>query len=130
MRRAVKLYYLDEVLEATGITRRTLRVYEEVGLVSSTVGEKNDRLYPEETVETVLRVQRIRRDLGVNLAGVHVILQMRDRIEQLQQDLDEVTRFVQQDLRHELEQFLRRQDKAVMPKPLSGLPRQRKEDED
>jgi len=101
-----------------------------VGLVSSTAGAENVRLYAEDTVERVRRIQRIREDLGVNLAGVQVILQMRERIEELQQNLDQVVRFVQEDLRRELEQFLRQQEKAVIPKPFSGLPREREEDEE
>jgi MerR family transcriptional regulator/heat shock protein HspR len=119
MRRAVKLYRLEEVLEVTEVSRRTLRTYEEVGLVSPADHEGRTPVYAEEVVETVHRIQRLRRDLGVNLAGVQVILEMRSRIEDLQQSLEEVVGFVQHDLRAELEQYLRRQEKAVIPRPLT-----------
>jgi MerR family transcriptional regulator/heat shock protein HspR len=119
MRRAVKLYRLQEVLEVTEVTRRTLRTYEEVGLVRPTGREGRSPLYAEEMVETVRRIQRLRQDLGVNLAGVQVILEMRDKIEDLQQSLEDVVEFVQNDLRNELEQYLRRQEKAVIPRPLT-----------
>lgn len=128
MRTAVKLYQLEEIIEATGITRRTLRVYQEVGLVGPGVEEGGVRHYPQDALETVLRIQRLRHDLGVNLAGVQVILEMRRKLEDLQQNLDEVVRFVQTDLRHEFEQYLRRQEKAVVPKPLSGPPAPRADD--
>lgn len=121
MRHAVKLYSVREVLESTGISRRTLRVYEEYGLVIPASGEGRRRFYPAETVETVLRIQRIRDDLGINLPGVQVILDMRRRIEELQQELEEVIQFVRVDLRQELEQYLRREEKAVLPEPLSRL---------
>ena len=119
MRRAAKLYRLEEVLEVTEVSRRTLRTYEEVELVSPASHEGRSPVYVEETVETVHRIQRLRRDLGVNLAGVQVILEMRNRIEDLQQSLDEVVGFVQNDLRSELAQYLRRQEKAIIPKPLT-----------
>ena len=120
MRQAVKLYHLKEILATTGISRRTLRVYEEVGLVVASAKRGRSPLYAEGTIETVERIQRLRQDLGVNLAGVQVILEMRRKIEDLQSNLEEVVRFVQTDLKHELEQYLRRQEKAVMPKPLTS----------
>jgi MerR family transcriptional regulator/heat shock protein HspR len=119
MRKAAKLYRLEEVLEVTEVSRRTLRTYEEVGLVSPASREGRSPVYAEEMVETVHRIQRLRRDLGVNLAGVQVILEMRSRIEDLQQNLEELVAFVQNDLRGELAQYLRRQEKAVIPKPLT-----------
>ncbi|GAB4257549.1 MAG: helix-turn-helix transcriptional regulator [Deferrisomatales bacterium] len=128
MRRAVKLCAVQEVVEATGVSRRTLRIYEEVGLIAPAAREGNRRLYPEETIETVRRIQRLRRDLGVNLAGVQVILEMRSKIELLQQSLDEMVRFVREELKHELEQYLRRQEKAVVPKPLAHPPKPADED--
>lgn len=120
MRRAAKLYRLEEILEVTEVSRRTLRTYEEVGLVSPAGREGRSPVYAEEMVETVHRIQRLRRDLGVNLAGVQVILEMRSHIEDLQQNLEEVVGFVQNDLRSELTQYLRRQEKAVIPKPLTA----------
>jgi MerR family transcriptional regulator/heat shock protein HspR len=123
MRTAVRLYRAREVLEATGISRRTLRIYEEVGLISPSDLEDGAPLYAEGTIETLNRIQRLRDELGVNLAGVQIILEMRRKIESLQTDLEEVIRFVQQDLRRELEQYLRREEKAVIPKPLTRPPK-------
>lgn len=128
MRPAVKLYRVHEVLEITGLARRTLRVYEEVGLVSPASPEAheledNGPLYPEEVVETIHRIQRLRDDLGVNLPGIQVILEMRRKIIDLQTHLDELMRFVQTDLKQELEQYLRREEKAVVPKHLFRPPK-------
>ncbi|MHB8766321.1 MAG: MerR family transcriptional regulator [Deferrisomatales bacterium] len=128
MRTATKLYQLREFLDATGVTRRTLRVYEEVGLVTPAAEEEGSWLYAEESVETVQRIQRLRSDLGVNLAGVQVILEMRRKMEDLQRSLDEVVQFVQSDLRHELEHYLRREEKAVIPVPLTRPPAPREDD--
>jgi MerR family transcriptional regulator/heat shock protein HspR len=122
MRPAVKLYRTREVLEVTGLTRRALRVYEEAGLVAPVAREERTLLYSEETVETIRRVQRLREDLGVNLAGVQVILEMRHKIVELQTSLEEVVRFVQTDLKSELEHYLRREEKAVVPRGLHRPP--------
>lgn len=127
MRSAVRLYRVHEVLEITGITRQALRTYEEVGIVSPAAGDEEEKVYPEDVLDTVQRVQRLREELGVNLPGVQVILEMRRKIIELQQSLEDVVRFVHTDLRHELEQYLRREEKAVVPKDLAGPPRRREE---
>ena len=127
MRSATKLYHLQEVLEIVGISRRTLRVYEEVGLVTRVESEADSRVYEEEMLDTIRRIQRLRRDLGVNLAGVQVILEMRRKIEELQHSMDEVVRFVQTDLRDELESYLQRRGKEIVPRPLTRPPERRED---
>jgi MerR family transcriptional regulator/heat shock protein HspR len=119
---AARLYRIHEVLETVGISRRTLRVYEEVGLVERLEVETGPA-YAEEALETLLRIQRLRRDLGVNLAGIQVILEMRKRIEELQESLDHVVHFVQDDLREQVESFLRRERGAIVPRPPARPPR-------
>jgi len=127
MRSATKLYHLQEVLEIVGISRRTLRVYEEVGLVTRVESEADSQVYEEEMLDTIRRIQRLRRDLGVNLAGVQVILEMRRKIEELQHSMDEVVRFVQTDLRDELESYLQRRGKEIVPRPLTRPPERRED---
>ena len=121
-----KVYRLREVLEVAGISRRTLRIYEEIGFVTPAGPVENEERfpsYPEEAVETILRIQRLRRDLGVNLAGIEVILGMRRRIEELQRDVDELVEFVRSDLRSEIEGALRRAEKPIVPRPETKPPR-------
>jgi MerR family transcriptional regulator/heat shock protein HspR len=122
MRTAAKLYRVHEVLEQVGISRRALQVYEEVGVVMASEEEEGVPLYSEDALECLRRAQRLRADLGVNLAGVQVILDMRARIEELQRDLDGVVHFVQTELRDELERYLRREAKALVPKHLAPPP--------
>lgn len=116
-----RLYRVKEVIETVGITRRALRVYEEYGLVVPAAREEED-LYSEEALEALKRIRRLRTELGVNLAGVQVIMEMRRKMEDLQRSLEEVVRFVRGDLREELDQYLRREAKAVIPKPLTKPP--------
>lgn len=121
--RAARLYRVQEILEEVGISRRALRVYQEVGLVAAAEEEDGSPLFPEEALEALRRAQRLRTELGINLAGVQVVLDMRSRIEELQRSLDEVVRFVTTELRDELEHYRRREAKALVPKPLASPPR-------
>jgi len=123
MQTADKLIALAEVLEVTGLTRRTLLRYESIGLIEPGVRQSGAVFYPERTVERVNRICRLRDDLGVNLAGVGVILEMRAKIEMLQSGLDEVVRFVHDEMRDEMERYCRRSEKAVIPRPLARPPR-------
>jgi MerR family transcriptional regulator/heat shock protein HspR len=115
----LRLIRIEEVAEAAGVTRRTVRIYERVGLIES----REDDLYPSEVVETIARIDRLRRDLGVNLAGVQVILEMRRKIEALQESLREVVEFVHEEFGEELERHARREEGAVVPRPLAKAPR-------
>jgi MerR family transcriptional regulator/heat shock protein HspR len=119
MRTAARLYRIEEVLETVRISRRALRVYEEVGLVAAADRQEAGPVYTEDALEALQRIQRLRQELGVNLAGVQIIMEMRARIEELQQSLDEVVGFVRTELRSELERYLRREAKALVPVSLA-----------
>ena len=74
-----------------GVSADTLRHYERLGLISP--ARKGDsphspRLYSDRDIERVVHIRRLMRDLGVNLAGVETILHMKDRMEQMQLDLE------------------------------------------
>lgn len=123
MDKAVRLIRVRELVEATGVSSSTLRVYREAGLIEPAAREGRAYLYDEDTIETVRRIQRLRNDLGVNLAGIQVILEMRRTIEELQEHLDEVVRFVREDLRAELERVLRQREKAMIPRAFFRPPK-------
>ncbi len=65
---------------------QTLRHYERVGLVTPARSKGQIRLYSERDIERVRRIQKLIEDLGVNLAGVEVILNMQERMEQMQHE--------------------------------------------
>ncbi len=123
MDKAVRLIRVRELVETTGVSASTLRVYREAGLIEPAAREGRAYLYDEDTIETVRRIQRLRNDLGVNLAGIQVILEMRRTIEELQEHLDEVVRFVREDLRAELERVLRQREKAMIPRAFFRPPK-------
>ncbi len=92
------LYMISVVAEMFSIHPQTLRIYEKKGLVrpSRTVGRT--RMYSPEDVEEIARVTRLARDLGVNLAGIEIILKMRRRMLEMQAQIEELTNHVRADM--------------------------------
>jgi len=115
----VRLIHIEEVVERSGVSRRTLRVYRKAGLVAPL----QDEFYEEEAIETLARIGRLREELGVNLAGVQVILEMRRKIETLQESIREVVQFVHDHFGDELDQHAQRAGGPVIPRPLARPPR-------
>lgn len=80
-------YEIGAVAARFGIHPQTVRQYERLGLIQPARSRGNFRLYSETDLERLQRIQRLVNDLGVNLAGVEVILHMRERIVVLQQEV-------------------------------------------
>lgn len=78
------------ISEKYGIHPQTLRMYEREGLLRPTRTEGNTRLYDSDTVERLEIILTLTRHLGVNLAGVEVILHMKERMEKMQGDVRQV----------------------------------------
>ena len=77
------------------VHEQTLRHYERLGLISPARkgnSPHSPRLYSDRDIERVTHIRRLMRDLGVNLAGVEAILHMKDRMEQMQQELQQELR--------------------------------------
>ncbi len=83
------VFAISVVARMVGLHQQTLRSYERVGLVRPARSAGNTRLYSQRDVERLRQVLRLVHDLGVNLAGVDVILRMSRQIEQLQGELAE-----------------------------------------
>ena len=109
-----RLYMISVVSEMLGIHPQTLRIYEREGFIKPKRSVGNTRLYSEEDVEKLEMILRLTRELGVNLAGVEVILSMREKMEQMQREMEETI----QQLRAELGREIRRRDEmrnALVP---------------
>ncbi|MBI4590802.1 MAG: MerR family transcriptional regulator [Candidatus Rokubacteria bacterium] len=92
------LYMIGVVADMLELHPQTLRFYEKKGLIqpSRTVGRT--RMYSAEDVEEIARVLRLTRDLGVNLAGVEIILKMRRRMLEMQKQIEELLGYVRRDV--------------------------------
>ena len=93
-------YYMISVVASTyGIHPQTLRLYEREGLLKPSRTEGNTRLYSEDDLKHLEVILNLTRDLGVNLAGVEIVLNMRRRIEQMQAEVGEFVEYVREELR-------------------------------
>jgi len=81
-------YMIGVVSVRYGVHPQTLRLYEREGLLTPSRTEGKTRLYSDEDLERLEFILNLTRDLGVNLAGVEVVLGMRDRLNHLQEDLE------------------------------------------
>jgi len=112
--RGHKLYMISVVSEMLGIHPQTLRLYEREGFIKPKRSDGNTRLYSEEDVERLEMVLRLTRELGVNLAGVEIILSMREKMEQMQRQMEETILGLREELSREI---LRREEarNALVP---------------
>ena len=83
-------YTIGVVSELFHVTPQTLRLYEEKGLISPSRSRGNKRLYDDNDLERLELVLRLTRELGINLAGVEVILNMSRRMTELQRRVEEL----------------------------------------
>lgn len=91
-----KAYYMiSAVAQKYTIHPQTLRLYEREGLLKPSRTEGNTRLYSEEDLEQLETILSLTRDLGVNLAGVEVILDLLERMERMQIEMDDLRRKVE-----------------------------------
>jgi MerR family transcriptional regulator/heat shock protein HspR len=98
-KRAGKAYYMiSAVAQKYSIHPQTLRLYEREGLLKPSRTEGNTRLYSEEDLEQLETILSLTRDLGVNLAGVEIILNMRRKIEAMQHEVNEFMDYVKREL--------------------------------
>src|SRR3569832_1597252 len=88
-RRSKGAYMISAVAELYGVHPQTLRLYEREGLLQPSRSEGNTRLYTDEDLERLEVILHLTRDLGVNLAGVEIILNMRTKMEAMQRQIEE-----------------------------------------
>jgi MerR family transcriptional regulator/heat shock protein HspR len=82
-------YMISSVAEQYDVHPQTLRLYEREGLLKPSRSDGNTRLYTDEDLERLEVILHLTRDLGVNLAGVEIILNMRAKMEAMQQQIEE-----------------------------------------
>ena len=86
--RSKAAYMISAVAEQYAIHPQTLRLYEREGLLAPSRSEGNTRLYTDEDLERLEVILKLTRELGVNLAGVEIILNMREKMEAMQRQME------------------------------------------
>ena len=88
MKKKIKTYTISAVAELYDIHPQTLRLYEREGLLKPSRSVGNTRLYEDADLERLEIILSLTRDLGVNLAGVEIILNMREKMDAMQREFE------------------------------------------
>ena len=99
-RKAKAAYMISAVAEQYDVHPQTLRLYEREGLLKPSRSEGNTRLYTDDDLERLEVILKLTRDLGVNLAGVEIILNMREKMAAMQRQIEEFVVNLNQELSH------------------------------
>ena len=91
-------YMISSVAEQYQIHPQTLRLYEREGLLAPSRSEGNTRLYTDDDLERLEVILKLTRELGVNLAGVEIILNMREKMEAMQQQIEQFVSTLNEEL--------------------------------
>ncbi len=83
-------YIISVAADMLGVHVQTLRYYERAGIVEPSRSKGNRRLYSQEDIELLRRVKTLIEDLGVNLAGVEVIMRMGQRMVEMEREIQEL----------------------------------------
>jgi MerR family transcriptional regulator/heat shock protein HspR len=127
------VYMISVAAELAGMHPQTLRIYETRGLITPKRSPKNTRLYSQEDVERLRRIQELTGELGMNLAGVERVFELEeelDRMRRRMRNLERHAQRVQQELEKELDRVRRSLKYELVPyePPTQALmPRQGRE---
>jgi len=108
-------YMISAVATKYDIHPQTLRLYEREGLLAPSRTEGNTRLYSDEDLQRLETILALTRELGVNLAGVEIILNMRQKMERMQSEVNEFMAYVKTELARGLGDWEQRLNTALVP---------------
>jgi MerR family transcriptional regulator/heat shock protein HspR len=95
---------ISSVAEMYEIHPQTLRLYEREGLLRPSRSEGNTRLYTDEDLERLEFILNLARDLGVNIAGIAIVLQMRERMEEMNRQMQGFVDYVRTEMLTRMQQ--------------------------
>jgi MerR family transcriptional regulator/heat shock protein HspR len=109
-------YTISVVAEQFGVHQQTLRLYEREGLIKPSRSAKGTRYYTEEDIERLDLILNLTRDLGVNLAGVEIILNMREKMNQMQREFENFLQYIRENISQELFYTDEHSKRALVPR--------------
>ena len=125
-------YHISSVSRMYSIHPQTLRLYEREGLLKPSRSEGNTRLYTEEDLRQLELILNLIRDLGINLAGVEVILNMRKKIEQIETEVNMFLEYIKKEFFEGKEEEFELRKKSlvrVSPAKIIIIGKEKKEEE-
>jgi len=103
-RKSKGAYMISAVAEMYEIHPQTLRLYEREGLLRPSRSDGNTRLYTDEDLERLEFILNLARDLGVNIAGIGIVLQMRERMEEMNRQMQGFVDYVRTEMLSRMQQ--------------------------
>jgi MerR family transcriptional regulator/heat shock protein HspR len=107
-------YHISNVARMFDIHPQTLRLYEREGLLKPSRSEGNTRLYSEEDLKQLEVILNLTRELGVNLAGIEVILNMRKKMAQIETEVNEFLEYIRKEFFEGKDEEFEAQKKAMI----------------
>ena len=114
---------ISAVATKYNIHPQTLRLYEREGLLKPSRTDGNTRLYSDDDLQELETILALTRDLGVNLAGVEIILNMRRKMDRMQREVNEFMQYVKGELARGLGDWEQRLNTALVPTATAELGR-------
>jgi MerR family transcriptional regulator/heat shock protein HspR len=114
-RKSKGAYMISAVAEMYEIHPQTLRLYEREGLLKPSRTEGNTRLYTDDDLERLEFILNLARDLGVNIAGIAIILQMRERMEEMNRQMQSFVEYVRSEMLTRFHQAAPNSSGAIVP---------------
>ena len=109
---------ISAVAEMYEIHPQTLRLYEREGLLLPSRSEGNTRLYTDEDLERLEFILNLARDLGVNMAGIAIVLQMRERMEEMNRQMQGFVDYVRTEMLTRMQQQTQPAGLVPVPRPI------------
>jgi MerR family transcriptional regulator, heat shock protein HspR len=117
-RKSKGAYMISAVAEMYEIHPQTLRLYEREGLLAPSRSDGNTRLYTDEDLERLEFILNLARDLGVNIAGIAIVLQMRERMEEMNRQMQGFVDYVRTEMLTRMQQQSPGAGLVPMPRPV------------
>jgi len=114
-KRSKAAYMISAVAEQYQIHPQTLRLYEREGLLKPSRSDGNTRLYTDDDLERLEVILKLTRDLGVNLAGVEIILNMREKMAEMQHQIEQFVTSLNTEISHRARPVSNEQVNSLIP---------------
>ena len=116
-----RFYAIGVVARMYNIHQQTLRLYEREGLLKPARSDGNTRLYSEKDLERLELILNLSRDMGVNLAGVDIILNLREKMKEMHVQMNEMVKFLKEQLEKKAEPEQATGERGLVKSPAANL---------
>ena len=116
-----RFYAIGVVARMYNIHQQTLRLYEREGLLKPARSDGNTRLYSERDLERLELILNLSRDMGVNLAGVDIILNLREKMREMHVQMNEMVKFLKEQLEKKAQPEQTTSERGLVKSPAANL---------